>query len=217
MAKERQGFNFFKSYFDVYRELNDKDKVKFMDALLERQFWGIEPEGLKGMSNFAFISQKHSIDAQVKGYEDKMETKLFNPNAPPPAPPAIGANTPPPEQVEGKEEEEEEEKEKVEGKEQIGASPVFVFKTSLIDYGFKKQLVEDWLKVRKTKRATNTKTAFDSFILEIEKTGQEKNEIFKTIVESGWSSFKNSWLEKNIGPPDNGRYIKRDITDFEYE
>ena len=73
---KRKGFNFFRSYFDVYNELSDKDKVQFMDALLDRQFLGIKPEGLTGMAKFAYISQTNSIDSQVKGYEDKTGTKL---------------------------------------------------------------------------------------------------------------------------------------------
>ena len=75
---KRKGFNFFRSYFDVYNELSDKDKVQFMDALLDRQFLGIKPEGLNGMAKFAYISQTNSIDSQVKGYEDKTGTKLSN-------------------------------------------------------------------------------------------------------------------------------------------
>lgn len=73
----RKAFNFYKSYFDVYNELSDKDKVLFMDALLNKQFNGVDTE-LKGMSKFAYLSQKHSIDAQVKGWEDKMKVKLNN-------------------------------------------------------------------------------------------------------------------------------------------
>lgn len=103
MSKERKAFNFFKSYFDVYLEMSDKEKVKFMDALLQRQFWGVEPSNLGGMSNFAYISQKHSIDAQVKGYEDK----TGNPLQPPTVPPTQGATIPPAVQVEGKEKGEE--------------------------------------------------------------------------------------------------------------
>lgn len=69
---KRKGFNFFRSYFDVYNELeNIDDKVAFIDALLERQFMGIKPTNLKGMAKFAYISQTNSIDGQVKGYEDK--------------------------------------------------------------------------------------------------------------------------------------------------
>ena len=73
---KRKGFNFFRSYFDVYNELSDKDKVQFMDALLDRQFLGVKPEELTGMAKFAYISQTNSIDSQVKGYEDKTGTKL---------------------------------------------------------------------------------------------------------------------------------------------
>ena len=50
---KRKGFNFFRSYYDVYNELNDKDKVQFMDALLDRQFLGVKPHDLKGMAKFA--------------------------------------------------------------------------------------------------------------------------------------------------------------------
>lgn len=74
---KRKGFNFFRSYFDVYNELeNNEDKVAFIDALLDRQFMGIKPTNLKGMAKFAYISQTNSIDSQVKGYEDKTKTIL---------------------------------------------------------------------------------------------------------------------------------------------
>jgi hypothetical protein len=76
---KRKGFNFFRSYFDVYNELeNDKDKVQFIDALLNRQFLGIKPTNLKGMAKFAYISQTNSIDGQVSGYETKTGNKLSN-------------------------------------------------------------------------------------------------------------------------------------------
>jgi len=71
---KRKGFNFFRSYYDVYNELEtDKDKVAFIDALLDRQFLGVKPSNLKGMVKFAYVSQVNSIDTQVKGYEDRMK------------------------------------------------------------------------------------------------------------------------------------------------
>lgn len=110
---KRKGFNFFRSYFDVYNELdNDSDKVAFMDALLERQFMGVKPTELKGMAKFAYISQTNSIDSQVKGYEDKTKTRL-NPLEPviitPTEPPSHGGEVTPTLQVEGEVEEEVEE------------------------------------------------------------------------------------------------------------
>ena len=96
---KRKGFNFFRSYYDVYNELETtEDKVAFIDALLDRQFLGVKPTELKGMAKFAYISQVNSIDSQVKGYEDKTKTILT-----PTQPPSVGVCTPPTEQVEVKE------------------------------------------------------------------------------------------------------------------
>lgn len=78
----REGFNFYRSYWDVANELNDKDRLAFYDALMKRQFTGIETD-LEGMSKFAYLSQKHSIDRQIKGYEDKTKKTLLNPNQDP--------------------------------------------------------------------------------------------------------------------------------------
>ena len=54
---------------------------------------------------------------------------------------------------------------------------VFNFRKSLLDYGFKKELVDEWLIIRKTKKAVNSQFSFNSFISQIEKTGAEKNEV----------------------------------------
>lgn len=94
---KRKGFNFFRSYYDVYNELNDKEKVMFIDALLDRQFLGVKPKKLTGMAKFAYISQVNSIDSQVKGFEDKTGIILT-----PTVPPTDGGNVPPSLQVEGK-------------------------------------------------------------------------------------------------------------------
>jgi len=87
---KRKGFNFFRSYYDVYNELNDKDKVQFINALFDRQFLGVKPTDLTGMAKFAYISQTNSIDSQVKGYEDKTGTKLQDETTPPTVPPSVG-------------------------------------------------------------------------------------------------------------------------------
>jgi hypothetical protein len=102
---KRKGFNFFRSYYDVYNELeNEADKVSFIDALLDRQFLGVKPLELKGMAKFAYISQTNSIDSQVKGYEDKTKTFLT-----PTQVGYVGVKLPPMAQVEVKEKEKEKE------------------------------------------------------------------------------------------------------------
>jgi hypothetical protein len=77
---------------------------------------------------------------------------------------------------------------------------VFDFKKSLIDYGFEKKLVNDWLKVRKTKKATNSETAFNNFIKQIEENGNDKNKILEQLVTKSWSGFNSDWkleIEQN--------------------
>lgn len=72
----RKGFNFYRSYYDVANELNDSDKLKFLWALIQKQFEGIDTE-LTGMAKFAYLSQKFNIDTQVAGYENKTKTKII--------------------------------------------------------------------------------------------------------------------------------------------
>lgn len=73
----------------------------------------------------------------------------------------------------------------------------FDFEKAMINYGFDQQLVKDWLKVRKTKRATNTETAFKRFIEEVQKNKCDLNELLKEIVSHSWSGFKWEWLKNN--------------------
>jgi hypothetical protein len=73
---------------------------------------------------------------------------------------------------------------------------IYSFFDSLIEYGFNKDLVNDWIKVRKAKKLTNTKTAFDKFILEVQKSKLDKNEILKTCVEKSWGGFNSNWIEE---------------------
>ena len=73
----RKGFNFYRSYWDVANELNDKDRLAFYDALLKKQFTNEETQ-LNGMVKFAYLSQKHSIDKQIDGYISQMSKRHPN-------------------------------------------------------------------------------------------------------------------------------------------
>lgn len=75
-STKRKGFNFYRSYYDVFNELKDADKLKFIKALLDKQFLDKEPTNLDGMVNFAWISQYNSIDQQVKGYKSKTKDPM---------------------------------------------------------------------------------------------------------------------------------------------
>lgn len=71
----------------------------------------------------------------------------------------------------------------------------FNFSKELVDYGFDPLLVSDFMQIRKEKKATNTKTAFNSFIREVEKSKIPKNECLIIVIENSWRSFKAEWLK----------------------
>jgi len=64
----------------------------------------------------------------------------------------------------------------------------------VLDLGIEKQIVEDYLKVRKTKSATNSETAFNSIKSQLEKSNLSANESIKIAVEKSWSGFKAEWI-----------------------
>lgn len=71
----------------------------------------------------------------------------------------------------------------------------FNFKKSLVEYGFSEKIVDDWLKVRKTKKLTGTETAYEQFISEIEKRACNLNETLALIVSKSWGGFKWEWVD----------------------
>jgi hypothetical protein len=81
----RLQFKFYKSYFDIALEIEDlKERANYLMAICDYQFTGVEPE-LTGMAKFAFLSQKHSLDKQVKGYNDAIiSLNKTNPQIQPP-------------------------------------------------------------------------------------------------------------------------------------
>lgn len=101
----RKGFNFYRSYWEVANELNDKDRLAFYDALLKKQFTNVDSE-LNGMVKFAYLSQKHSIDKQIDGYVNK--TIKLHPNKDPWQGGMVGASVDPWQQEKVKEKEKEE-------------------------------------------------------------------------------------------------------------
>lgn len=158
---KRKGFNFFRSYYDVYNELEtDADKVAFIEALLDRQFLGIKPTNLTGMAKFAYISQTNSIDSQVKGYEDKTKTILY-----PTQGGSVGGTDTPCLQVEVKE------KEKVQVKDKLIINNIeerkLKFASTLESYLsiYGKDLLNDFYKYWTEPNKSNTK-----FKQELEKT-----------------------------------------------
>lgn len=79
----------------------------------------------------------------------------------------------------------------------------FDFKKKLIESGAAKILIEDWLKVRKTKKATNTETALNLFLTEVDKSGKSLNDVLTICIGQSWSGFKSSWKIEQNGQQQN--------------
>jgi hypothetical protein len=81
--EKRLGFNFLLSYYEVFKRLPDAEsKEKFIVALCEKQFNGKDPK-LNGIVEFAYASQKHSIDKSRKGWDDSLKKeKIIEPKQP---------------------------------------------------------------------------------------------------------------------------------------
>lgn len=94
-------------------------------------------------------------------------------------------------------EEEEEEEERKEEKEEIKYTPsAFSFYHELLKLGAEKQLVSDWLAVRKKKKFTNTETALKGFLKQVDKSGNSLNDVLTKCIEKSWGGFEADWYKK---------------------
>ena len=106
-------------------------------------------------------------------------------------------------------EEEEERKEEKETK--------FNFRYALISFGFKANLVDEWVKVRKTKKLTNSETVYKRFIKQVELNGNDKNEILERCIEKSWGGFESDWykpISANSTKDDNYNHIMKQVKAF---
>lgn len=72
----------------------------------------------------------------------------------------------------------------------------FSFYHELLKLGCEKQLVSDWLAVRKKKKLTNTETALKGFLKQVDKSGYSLNEILVKCIEKSWGGFEADWYKK---------------------
>lgn len=87
---------------------------------------------------------------------------------------------------------------KLEETKDINEALPFKFFNALIDFGGEKQLVSDWIKVRKLKKLSNSETVFKNFKSEVDKSGKNINEVLKECVVNSWGGFKAEWINKSV-------------------
>ena len=93
-----------------------------------------------------------------------------------------------------KENNDDNEKEVISGKTQ---KPKFSFKNELLNLGADEQHINDWMQVRKTKKATNTKTALDAIIKEAKENNFSIAKAVQICAEKNWVGFKAQWVKNS--------------------
>ena len=77
----------------------------------------------------------------------------------------------------------------------------FSFLKELLSIGVERKIAEEWIKVRKNKKLTQTETAFRKTKAEIDKSGRNANDCITLCVERSWGGFKAEWVEREIPAP----------------
>ena len=80
------------------------------------------------------------------------------------------------------------------------APPPFNFRKAMLAKGFATELVDEWLKIRKAKKAINSELAFKTFIEQVRKTNQDINTVLSIIVQKQWRGFEADWLHSAQAP-----------------
>ena len=86
-------------------------------------------------------------------------------------------------------------KENINLKEDKTKNKSFNFKQALLDLGIDEDVVDDWLAVRKKKKATNSERAFNKIKNEIEKSGMPANECITIAADRCWIGFEADWAK----------------------
>ena len=79
----RTQFALYKSFDDVYQDLNDKQKIEFIDTLFDVQFLRVKIEDVTFKDvilKHIWNAQKHSLEKSINGYiESQKNSKIKNP------------------------------------------------------------------------------------------------------------------------------------------
>jgi hypothetical protein len=177
---ERDSMIIYRSFYEAIKELPKENQAEVWSAVYELGLNG-KRINLDGLNKTIFTLIAPQLDANYKKFLNGIKPKQ--------------------KQTESKTEAKPKQKiSKSEANVNVNVNDnekdihIYSFFNSLIEYGFNKDLVNDWIQVRKAKKLTNTKTAFDKFIIEVEKCKLDKNEILKTCVEKSWGGFNSNWI-----------------------
>lgn len=71
----------------------------------------------------------------------------------------------------------------------------YEFAKELIDLGVESKVVDAWMQVRKTKKATNSEIALNGFKREVAKAGLSISDAVTLCIEKSWSGLEADWIK----------------------
>ena len=104
--EKRKAFNFYRSYYDVAKELPENERSEFTWAIINAQFTGKIIEPKSKLAKLVFAGIRHSIEKQLEGYKHGLK----GPKKGPSKGRVKGPNQEPLPQVQVQEKEQEKEK-----------------------------------------------------------------------------------------------------------
>ena len=210
---ERETFVFYKDWLNVIRDLPSEVQLEVYQAITEYAIYGNLIE-LKPLAKVAFGFVKQTIDRDTQKYISIKEKRKE----------AGAKGGRPLKTNELEESKEKQKNQLVFEKSKKSKSPLNVNvndnvndfsllekekqKSVCVDFneGEKKeqplnaeketspQVVDEWLKIRKAKKAINSELALKTFIEQVRKTNQDINAILSIIVQKQWKGFEADWL-----------------------
>ena len=78
-------------------------------------------------------------------------------------------------------------------------TPKFNFKNELLALGVDKKILSDWLIVRKNKKASNTESALELLVSQINKAGLTIDQGVRFANAENWGAFKVDWYFNKTG------------------
>jgi uncharacterized protein YdaU (DUF1376 family) len=90
--------------------------------------------------------------------------------------------------------------------------PITIKKTVAPPFGVTESVWQDWLKLRKEKKAAVTQTALDGIEREAKKAGVSLQTALETCCARGWTGFKAEWMEEKMTPAQKAQNNMHQLT-----
>jgi uncharacterized protein YdaU (DUF1376 family) len=90
--------------------------------------------------------------------------------------------------------------------------PITIKKTVAPPFGVTESVWQDWLKLRKEKKAAVTQTALDGIEREAKKAGVSLQTALETCCARGWTGFKATWMEEKMTPAQKAQNNMHQLT-----